>query len=433
MNPIAASGGAGDDAVEEDDVFVAFADGDVPVGGLFEGGGEVGEFVVVGGEHGPAAGFVVEEFCDGPGEGDPIIGAGTASDFVEDDEAAGGGCVEDAGGFCHFDHEGTLTASQFITGTDSREDAISNPDSGGSCGDEGADLGHDGDESGLSDVSAFTGHIGAGDDLDSSGAWIILSIGRDSEPYVVGDELSGGEEAIEDGMSAVADIEDGGVFESGSAVASVGGDGGKAGEGIDFGERFCGSEEFAYGLCDEIAELVEEFEFECECAVFGAEDFVFVFLEFGGDEAFLVFECLFADVVRGDFVDICSGDFEVVAEDFVEADFEAVDTGAFDFASLVGGHPLSSAAHEVAEFVEFGIEAGANDAAVGDSWGWIFNEGGGDGVVDFGAEFDGVFEFLESGGGALCEAVAEWGEEFECASEADEIAWAAASGGDAGG
>lgn len=68
MNPVTSSGSAGDDSMEKHDVVVVFAYGDVPVGGLFECGSEVGEFVVVGCEHGSATGFVVEEFGDGPGE-----------------------------------------------------------------------------------------------------------------------------------------------------------------------------------------------------------------------------------------------------------------------------------------------------------------------------------------------------------------------------
>lgn len=53
--------------------------------------------------------------------------------------------------------------------------------------------------------------------------------------------------------------------------------------------------------------------------------------------------------------------------------------------------------------------------------------------MDVRAEFDGLFELLESDGGTLSEAVAEVGELFECACEADEVAGAAASGGNTGG
>lgn len=74
-------------------------------------------------------------------------------------------------------------------------------------------------------------------------------------------------------------------------------------------------------MCDQFAECVEEVLFESVSAVFGAENFVFVFLEFRGDEAFLIFERLFADVFGWDFIDVGGGDFEVIAEDFVEANF----------------------------------------------------------------------------------------------------------------
>ncbi|MEY2726686.1 MAG: hypothetical protein RLZZ458_2553, partial [Planctomycetota bacterium] len=324
MNSITASGSTGDDAVEEYDIVIVFANGNVPVGGLFECGGEICEFVVVGGEHGSATSFIVEEFGDGPCKGNPIVGAGTASDFIEDYEAAWCGGIQDAGGFGHFHHECALSACQFIARPNSREDSVGQTNSGRLCRNEGADLGHDGDECCLPNVSALAGHIWAGDDLNKTRAGVGIAIGRDSQSDVVGDELSCGQESVEDRVSAITDIKDGRVFEGGSAVAAVGSDSSKAGECINFGEGFGGPQKLAHGVGDFFAECVEKVLFEGVSTVFGAEDFVFVFLKFRGDEAFLVFERLFADVFGGNFFNVGGSDFEVVAEDFVEANFEAV-------------------------------------------------------------------------------------------------------------
>ena len=51
--------------------------------------------------------------------------------------------------------------------------------------------------------------------------------------------------------------------------------------------------------------------FERLCFFVCAQNFLFVFFEFGRDVALRVFQSLFADEVRGNFVAMCIGDFEV--------------------------------------------------------------------------------------------------------------------------
>ncbi len=84
------------------------------VGDGFARVGEVGEFVVVGGEEGAAFHLVVQVLRDSPGDGEAIEGGGAAAYFVEDDEGFFGGVVEDEGGFRHFDHEGGLAARKVV-------------------------------------------------------------------------------------------------------------------------------------------------------------------------------------------------------------------------------------------------------------------------------------------------------------------------------
>jgi hypothetical protein len=71
-------------------------------------------------------------------------------------------------------------------------------------------------------------------------------------------------------MATVTDIKYGGVFKSWSAVATIGGDGCEAGEDVDFGECFGGSQELWNGDRDLVTKGVEEVQFECVSAVFGA-------------------------------------------------------------------------------------------------------------------------------------------------------------------
>ena len=86
MDAVGFVGGAGEDLVEEDDLLVPLADGDVAVHDGFAGVGEVGELVVVGGEEGAAFHLVVEVLGDGPGDGEAVEGGGAAADLVEDDQ-----------------------------------------------------------------------------------------------------------------------------------------------------------------------------------------------------------------------------------------------------------------------------------------------------------------------------------------------------------
>ena len=70
MESVGLVGAAGDDFAQEGDFLALFGDEDVEVADAGLGVGEVGEFVVVGGEEGSClgGGCVVEVFGDGPGE-----------------------------------------------------------------------------------------------------------------------------------------------------------------------------------------------------------------------------------------------------------------------------------------------------------------------------------------------------------------------------
>lgn len=212
-----------------------------------------------------------------------------------------------------------MAAGEVVAGADAAEDAIDDADGGGLGGDVGTDLCHEGDEGDLADVGGFSSHVGAGDDVDEG----VFGV----EGGVVGDEcfagvvVGGFEGFFDDGVAAVDDFEAAGVFEDGAGVAVFLGGGGEAGEGIEVGDGGGGALEGIEVLGDVGAELEEEFVFELAGAFFGAEDFVFHFLEGGGDVALAVGHGLFAGVVVGDFGEVGVGDLDEVAENVVEFDF----------------------------------------------------------------------------------------------------------------
>ena len=85
-------------------------------------------------------GIVVQVFDDRPGDGDTVIGAGAASELVEEDERTRSEGVEDAGGFLHFDHKGRFASRDIVRSSDTGEDAIGKSEVSCFGWDEGAYL-----------------------------------------------------------------------------------------------------------------------------------------------------------------------------------------------------------------------------------------------------------------------------------------------------
>src|SRR5262245_7804650 len=78
------------------------------------------------------------------------------------------------------------------------------------------------------------------------------------------------------------------------------------------------------------------------------------------------------------------GDFNVVAKDLIEADFERSDAGAFALALFHGGDDLLAVLGEVSELVEFGVKAGADHTGVGGKGRWFVGNGTFELVTDVG-------------------------------------------------
>ena len=141
---------------------------------------------------------------------------------------------------------------------------------------------------------------------------------------------------------------------------------------------------------------------------------------------------MFAGVVVGDGGEVGFGDFEVVAEDGVVADFERLDAGACDFAVLQFGDPAASFGAGAAEFVEVGVVSLADHAAVAEGRRGFVDDGGfeeSDERVE-GAEVGGEGE--ERGGVVFGEGGAEGRQEGEGGSQRDEIAGVAGGEAEAG-
>ena len=290
------------------------------------------------GEEGARAGVFLQMLDDGPGDGEAVEGGGAAADFVEEDQAGRRGVMEDGGDLAHFDEEGGAAAGKIIAGADAGEDAVGDGKACLARGNEGTHLGHQDDQGGLAEVGGFAAHVGAGDEEK------LLAAGLEAE--IVGNEALAllFEQFLDDGMAAGDDEEFAGGIEFGAGVVAVGGQLGEGSEDVELGNGGGGLAE-ARGLRgDGGAEIDEELALDFEDALVGGEDFALVFLEFGRGEALGVDEGLLALVIGGGVGEIGLGDFDVVAEDLVEADLEGIDAGALAFALFHGGDDRSCCA-----------------------------------------------------------------------------------------
>src|SRR5580698_2212445 len=110
----------------------------------------------------------------------------------------------------------------------------------------------------------------------------------------------------------------------------------------------------------------EQLPFEREDLVFGVEHLTFVVLQLRRSEALGVGQGLLALVIGRRQMLIGARDFDVVAEDVVEANLERLNARALALARLNLRDVLLAVLAEVAQLVQAGVEAGANRAAVGE-------------------------------------------------------------------
>ena len=354
--------------------------------------GEFGEFVIVGGEEGAGASVLLEMLDDGPGDGEAVEGGGAAADFVEEDEAGRGGVIEDGGDFTHFHEKSGTATGEIIAGADAGENAVGKRELGLTRGNVATHLGHEDEERGLAEVSGLAAHVGAGDEKK------LLTPGFEAK--IVGNETLTFllQQFFDDGMTAADDEEFAGVVEFGANVIAVGSELGERGEDVELGDSGGSAAEAGSIGGDAGANVDEELALDFVDAFVGGEDFAFVFFEFGRSETLGVDEGLLALVIGGSEMEIGFGNFNVVAEDLVVADFEGVDGGALALALFHGGDDLLGVQAEVAEFVEFGVIAGADDARLGGDSGRFVGDRFIEKIADVGEFVDLAVELVKQAG-----------------------------------
>ena len=207
--------------------------------------------------------------------------------------------------------------------------------------------------------AVLTGHVGAGDDDD------LLRLGV--QPDVVGHvSLADGQLLFDDGMAALVYLQDIIVGYDGTDVAVCLRHGGKGQEAVQpcqlGGVYLHGRDVFD----ERLYQVVEELRLEHQDFVFRTQDFFLIFLQFLRDVAFGIGQGLLAYPLGRDFVLVRVAHLDVVAEDVVVAYFQAGDAGLFTFALLDLQEIVFAGVGDAAQFVQFGVESGADDAALVD-------------------------------------------------------------------
>ena len=158
-------------------------------------------------------------------------------------------------------------------------------------------------------------------------------------------------------MASVVDADLRSFAERGPDVAVAHRDRGQRGDGIDLANGAAGGEDGAAHLRNAIEQRVVQSRFDGDRFLFRADDFLFQHFQIGSDEALGVDQRLLADVVVRHLRQIRLRDFDVVAEDGVEADFQRADARPLPLASFDLDEDRLRVAGDVAELVELGVDA----------------------------------------------------------------------------
>ena len=94
------------------------------------------------------------------------------------------------------------------------------------------------------------------------------------------------------------------------------------------------------------------------------------------------------------------GDFNVIPEDTIEADFEAVDAGSRDLGRLKVGDPFLASLGDGVQLIERGVVTGADHSAFARREGRIVHHGGVEALAQVGAQLQACFQIAKQIGPA---------------------------------
>ena len=352
------------DGMQEDDLALMLHGVEMHVRRAFHFGRQPGELEIVGGEQGEGADVPGDVVGGGPGQRQPVVGAGATAYLVEEHQAVGGGVAQDVRGLAHLHHEGGTAAGQVVGRADAREDAIQRADGGCRGGHEAAGVGEQGDQRRLPHVGGFAAHIRAGHHQHAAALVQRQVVGHEGR---IGLRLH---HRMPPGFD-----DDGGFGGKRGArqAVALGGDGERM-ERIQPADLPGGLAQGGQAFAELLEKALEQQPLALQRLGLAGERFVLELLELGHDVALGVLERLAPNVLRGHLSRRVPAGFDVVAVDAVEAHLEIGEPGALAFPGFEGVQPLGGVFRKVLEAVQLGVEALGDEAAFAQRGRWLFHQ-----------------------------------------------------------
>src|ERR1700730_13495308 len=358
MDPIAAIGTALDHLVEKDDPLTLFADCHPKIAQPRKLLSKRGQLVIMGGKERQRAKLrcIVEIFEDRLRDAHAVVGAGAATDLVENEQAARRGVSEDVRRLHHFNHEGRQPAGQLIVSADPGEDPIAKADDGPLGGHEATRLRQQDDDAGLPQVGRLAGHVRSAEQHDL----LIVRV----QPQVVGHEAARPQRSFDQRMAATDDLDPGLVLQRGAHPSMTAPDAGQPGDGIELTQPGGRVEQILTGGGDATAEVAEERLLTRHHRALRIEDEGLLLLQLRRDVALAIDQRLLADVLGRDRLTVGVTDLDVVAEYLVEANLERPDAAPLAFMLLERGDPRARGMRSIPDAVQLGVEPWTKDAPI---------------------------------------------------------------------
>ena len=323
VNPIGAVGATRLEPVQEHDFLADLAHRDVEVANVLELLGELRQLVIMRRKDRLAPDAVVQALGDRPGDRDAIVGRCATADLIEQHQAPARSGVQDRARLTHLDHKGRLAAHQVVGRADAREKTIHDAYGRTATGYERSDLREHDAESHLTEQRGLAGHIGPGEEHDST-CFI--------ERHVVGDERFARHHSLDDGMPAALELQRELARDLRPHVTLALGDVGQRGPDVETRQVTSGRLDPGDHLSDASPQLVQHFPLAYGDALLGTQDLGFVLLQIWRDVALRTGQRLAPLVIGRDAVAMGVRDLDVVAEDLVESDLERPNTRALPLA-----------------------------------------------------------------------------------------------------
>ena len=245
--------------------------------------------------------------------------------------------VKDVGGFRHLHHERGLAGAEVITGSDAREDAIGDAQSGGAGGNPAADLRHQLQQPGLAQIAALAAGVGPREHEQ-------IGMGIAPQADGVGGEGFLHQQLFHHRVAPRLDLQQPGlrairVGDLGPAVAGGGSQLRQGGQGIELGHPPCRRPDRPGLGAHLLTQRAEQVVFPLAGPGLQLQDAPFAALELRGHKPLFVGQGLAADPVLRHPLGLGFAHRQEITKGAVVLELEGGDAAGAPFGGLLLGQP----------------------------------------------------------------------------------------------